>query len=200
MRKIVFVGIVLAMVAPAMASNLDPAAAKPWAAPWGHQATMTVGPNNAVSLDIDNNNGSTGFFWRLPAVESEMFALSGTWSGTGAPQNSWSEVLIFSCTEGWTDAQIGAYIDATANGNAAIVAKKDGWGMGAPTNLSWTNENITAAATGWGPFTIHAECAEVVIALKVGNAATTTYDLTYTPEPAAALLLGLPMLLVRRRR
>jgi hypothetical protein len=54
------------------------------------------------------------------------------------------------------------------------------------------------------PQEIHATCSEVIVALKVGSVGSegswATYDLTYVPEPAAALLLGLPLMLLRRRR
>jgi len=184
------------MAAPALAGNLDLGDAIPWKAPWGNAATATDQGNGVFNLAIQPT-GSAGVFWRLPAYPSELISVCGCWSGdTG--DAGWAEVMMFTSTEGMSDADIIARIDTGAA--ADIVAKKDSWGLNPPN--PWSLESITLAMTN--PQEIHATCAEVVIALKVGTVGTkgswATYDLTYVPEPAAALLLGLPLMLLRRRR
>lgn len=196
MRKALVCVAVLAMAVSAYAGNLDPAAAIPWAAPWGSPATVTNLGGGVVNLDITSNNGSAGIFWRLPAYESEIVQITGTWEGN-CGGSGWAEVMFFSSTAGWSDGDVASRIDT---GNAAdIAAKHDSWGLnGGPV---FGPEPIEAAPMpGGSGFLIHATCDEVIVALKVGNTANVTYDLTYIPEPATALLLGLPLLLFRRRR
>ena len=194
MRKVLCVMAVLAIVAPASATNLDPADAIPWAAPWGNDANVVVQPDGSVTMDV-GGNGSAGIFWRLCALPSEPVSVTGLWDGD-CGGGGWAEVLIFTCTDAMSDDDIGAFIDGTGAGSPEIVAKHDSWDLG-PIVF---NEPIENGATGWGPFEIHATCPEYVIGLKVGNTAVVHFDIDAVPEPASALLLGLPMLLVRRRR
>lgn len=192
--KKAMVFVLLAMAAPALAGNLNLADAKPWAAPWGNPATVSDQGNGVFNLSI--GYGSAGVFWRLPALPSEIVKITGSWTGSTG-NLGWAEVMMFTSTEGLSDAEIANRIDV---GNAAdIVAKKDSWGLNPPNPWGW--EDILAAKTN--PQEIHATCSEVVVALKVGsvgNGTWATYDLTFIPEPAAALLLGLPLMLLRRRR
>ena len=195
MRTLLCVIAALAFAATASAGNLVPDDAIGWAAPWGNPANIVDHGDGTFTAAV-GGNGSAGIFWRLPAWESEMVSVEGMWAGMVGNQNGWAEVMMFTCTEGMSDGDIAARIDA---GNVAgdIVVKKDGWGLNTPP-LVWGMEDIRLAALE--PLEIHATCNEVVIAVKAGNVATLTYDISYVPEPAAALLLGLPMLLVRRRR
>lgn len=191
MRKLAFCGLILALATPAFAGNLDPDAAISWNAPWGAPATVTDLGGGVINLDIATDNGSAGIFWRLPAFPSEIVAITGTWEGD-CGGNGWAEVMMFTSTEGWSDADIATRIDTGATGD--IVAKHDSWALG-PKVFS---EDISAAQIS--PQEIHATCTEVIVALKVGNTANVTYDLTFVPEPAMMLLMGLPALFLRRRR
>ena len=198
MRTLLCLIAALALVAPASAGNLDLGEAIPWAAGWGDPAGVVDNGDGTISASI--NNGSAGVFWRLPAEASETISIEGAWTGTTGAAG-WAEVMMFTCTVGMSDGDIAARID---NGSVApddIRVKKDSWGLNPPNPWGW--EDIAASALA--PLEIHATCDEVIVALKVGHSGSggptqATFDLTYVPEPAAALLLGLPMLLIRRRR
>ncbi|HPD30386.1 MAG TPA: hypothetical protein PLL20_10345 [Phycisphaerae bacterium] len=197
--KKAMVFVLLAMAAPALAGNLNLADAKAWGAPWGQAATVSDQGNGVFNLSI--GYGSAGVFWRLPAFPSEIVRITGTWTGDcgGA---GWAEVMMFTSTEGMSDAEIANRIDT---GNAAdIVAKHDSWGLNGGPAWPWQAIEAAPMTPPGGKYEIHATCAEVVVALKVGQVGQpgtwATYDLTFIPEPAAALLLGLPLMLLRRRR
>ena len=197
MRKVLCLIAVLAMASSAFAGNLDVGAAIPWHAPWGDPADVTDLGGGVINLDIGSNNGSAGIFWRLPAFPSEIVSVTGTWEGD-CGGSGWAEVMFFTSTEGLDDSVVANRMDVGAG--IDIAAKHDSWGLnGGPV---FGPEPIEAAPhpSPGGVFELHATCSEVIIGLKVGNTANVTYDLTYIPEPATALLLGLPLLLVRRRR
>ncbi len=145
--------------------------------------------------------GSFGWYQRISVIPSEIYTLSGCWCGdVCAP--GWAEVMMFTSTEGWSDADVVNRIDT---GNAAdIIVKKDGWGLNPP--CAWDCEDIAYSLhpSGPGSLEIHATCAEIVVALKLGanpGAPWVCYDnLSLVPEPATMLLLGIPVLFLRRRR
>ena len=193
MKKALIVMAVLAMVAPAMAQQAGPLITEfgngtPWYGGWGNSVNA-VYDGNLVTLDV-GGSGSSGLYWRLPAEESEMVELAGTWSGDAT--GGWAEVMFFTSTEGWTDGDVVSRINGPFSTDA-IAKREDG-----PFS-----ENIADNTfPGTGSSIIHATCNEVIVALKVGNAAVITYDLTYVPEPASLMLValgGLPLLLRRRR-
>ncbi|HNS41032.1 MAG TPA: hypothetical protein PKJ56_12420, partial [Promineifilum sp.] len=164
MKKAMVV-VLLAMAAPAFAGNLDLADAIPWKAPWGNAATVADQGGGVFNLSIAPT-GSAGIFWRLPAFPSEIVQITGTWTGDtdGA---GWAEVMMFTSTEGWTDADIISRIDT---GNAAdIVAKHDAWGLNGLPAWGWQPIEAAPMNPPGGLYEIHATCAEVVVALKVGD-------------------------------
>lgn len=198
MKKAMVV-VLLAMAAPAFAGNLDLADAIAWQASWGQAATVSDQGGGVFNLSL--SSGSAGIFWRLPAFPSEIVRITGTWTGDtdGA---GWAEVMMFTSTEGLSDADIASRIDTGAA--ADIVAKHDSWGLNGDPAWAWQPIEAAPANPPGGLYEIHATCAEVIVGLKVGQSGGSgtwaTYDLTFVPEPAAALLLGLPLMLLRRRR
>ena len=176
-----------------------------WRAPWGTNEVWSD-PAGPSSGDLGlSGNGSFGWWQRVPVIPSEIYTLQGEWAGDvgGA---GWAEVMVFTSTEGLTDSDIASRVDTGAAADIAI--KKDSWGLNPPTAWGWEDVNNSKydESPNPPPFEIHMTCAEAVIALKLGSvegggSQWVSYDnLELVPEPAAALLLGLPMLLIRRRR
>lgn len=147
-----------------------------------------------------NATRSFGWFQRIAVQASTTYTLSGCWCGE-LLDHGWAEVMMFTCTEGMSDSDIASRLDT---GNAAdIVAKKDTWGLNPPN--PWDCDNLADSAMN--PFDIHATCNEIVIGMKLGSDTGKAQDrwvcfdhLSLVPEPTTALLLGLPLVLLRRRR
>lgn len=210
MRKALCVLAVLAVVSPALAApvvNGDFSAGESgwtrWSAPWGTGtwAITNAGPTPPEGT-LTTKYGSFGWYQRVPVQVSEIYTLVGTWKGDVSNQG-WAEVGYIMCTEGMTDSQIVSVIDA---GAASITAaKKDGWGMNPPATWNWESIQLSPRPGG-APFEFHATCQEVTIFIKLGtinNSQTMNLsvdNIELVPEPATALLLGLPILFLRRRR
>ena len=171
-----------------------------WRAPWGAGEVWDdpAGPS-AGTLSLPN--GSFGWYQRIQVVPSCDYTIEGEWSGDidGA---GWAEVMLFTCTEGQTEEDVVAIIDSGPT--SAIAVKKDSWGLNPPTQWGWEPIGLSPHPDGPG-LTIHATCAEIVVALKVGDGggsgSTVSFDnLALTPEPATIALLGLGGLALLRRR
>ncbi len=88
-----------------------------------------------------------------------------------------------------------------AGSDAVLIQKWDAWGLptGGPTLASQLNTWVT----GSGSLMLSNTTSTVAFFVKVGGGAGNNVyfdNLTFTPEPVALALLGLPMLLIRRRR
>ncbi len=88
-----------------------------------------------------------------------------------------------------------------AGSNAVLIKKWDAWGLpaGGPTLASQLNTWLT----GSGSLTLTNTTSTVAFFVKVGGGAGNNVyfdNLAFTPEPAALALLGLSLLLIRRRR
>jgi hypothetical protein len=201
-----------------------------WRAPWGINENWSVGPCpgpcnpegcdppceepfGVLTLAPAAAWSSFGWFQRIQVQAGQIYELSGCWCGDVSPLG-WAEVMAFSCTEGVSDDDVISRID-TGNG-ADIAAKKDGWGLNPPDvwdcdeigDAPYGSYNVIMTPTG-PAFEIPATCNEIVIALKLGTGTwNPDHDGMYAcfdnlelvPEPVTALLLGLPMLFLRRRR
>ena len=167
-----------------------------WAAPWG-------GPNNwdasAGVGHLDTGAGSFGWYQRVPVIPSEIYTLVGEWQGdVSAP--GWAEIGVIVSTEGMSDSEVVGVIDGPAGSH--VLAKKDGWGLNPPAAWDW--DSIANAPYEDSNMEVHMTCAEAVVFLKLGSNPGNVWvefdNIELVPEPAAVLLLGLPMLLIRRRR
>ena len=206
MRKLLCVMAVLALAAPVLGAPVvngdfetgDETGWTRWRAPWGNSEVWSVGPGGNPGMAGTNSNSgysSHGWYQRVPVIPSEIYTLVGDWTGdVSAP--GWAELGVIICTEGMTDGDIVSAID----GGQGVVAKKDGWGLNPPDVWGW--ESITNSLIE--PNDIHMTCAEAVVFTKIGSQAgpcTVSFDnIELVPEPTAALLLGLPILFLRRRR
>ena len=176
-----------------------------WRAPWGTNEVWSDPPGPSAGRLELSGNGSFGWYQRMEVIPSEIYTLVGEWQGD-IGSAGWAEIMVFTSTEGMSEQDIVSRIDSGAAADIAI--KKDSWGLNPPTVWGWDDVNNSKfdGSPNPPPFEIHMTCAEAVIALKLGSvqnggAQWVEYDnLELVPEPAAALLLGLPMLLIRRRR
>ena len=219
MRKLVLVSLLTLLMSASSASavNLlvngdwgtgDETGWTRWRAPWGSGENWNVTaagptpPEGTLHLNAAAGTSSFGWYQVVPVPASEPVTIDGDWTGDVSP-TAWAEVMLFSVAPGTSANDIVSRIDSGAG--ADIAAKKDGWGLNPPDVWDWAP--ITAAP-GDGGFEKHS-IGWVVVALKLGtgtwnpnhNGLSASFDnLVLTPEPAAALLLGLPMLLLRRRR
>jgi len=175
-----------------------------WAAPWG-AANWTICadgptlPEGELYL-MQGQTGSFGWYQVVECPESWICTLSADWMGNigGA---GWAEVMLWSTADPNEDHGLRA-----DTGNAADIAyKKDSWGMNPPTSWDWEPASLSPHPDGNGGV-VHS-LGYVVVALKLGSVSGeqvyAEFDnivLTCVPEPATTLLLGLPLLLIVRRR
>ena len=212
MRKMAMIGLV-AMLFTASASaaivngdwNAGEAGWTRWAAPWGagNWAVTANGPTPPEGTAFLNGGqqGSFGWIQIVACPESWICTVNADWAGDidGA---GWAEVMLWSTA----NPDMAANINRADVGNAADIAfKKDSWGMNPPTAWGWQPASASPHPGGNGG-TVHS-LGWAVVALKAGSvsgaAVWTSWDnirLDCTPEPTAALLLGIPALFLRRRR
>jgi hypothetical protein len=204
MKKLAGLLLVLAVVAPASAVNLlvngDFSAGETgwtrWAAPWG-ASNYAVGPTDLQYLN-QGQQGSFGLYQVVPVPASEMVEVSADWAGdiNGA---GWAEVMLY------TSADPNAnWANIADTGNASDIAfKKDSWGMNPPTAWTWQAASLSPHPSGNGGV-IHSEgyvCVATKLGSVSGSAVGVEFDnIVLTPEPATMLLLGIPVLFLRRRR
>ena len=201
MRKAIVVMAMLAFVAPASANLLGPTWSE-YVAGWG-SGSFPI--NTQGTVQIQTGGGSNVAYQVIDVIPGEEYVLSGWATQTSGSSSYWTEVLLFDYTG--QNLAGGDGIDAPAP-DPNIQLKSDGWGMnqdvlkgaGAPFDVNiWGYPNNPARS-----MTITAAGSQIVVAVKVGASGgsndTTFSDMVLLPEPASALLLGLPMLFLRRRR
>jgi hypothetical protein len=164
-----------------------------WRAPWGSGETWTVGSpgNPAPGLTLSAGNASFGSFQIVPVPAGELAVLNGEWKLTTV---GWVEYDLFTMA---TNDPTGAANRIDTGAAADIAFKKDG-GSSLPSFMS-ARTTTNAGFNGGSVVSL----GYVVIGLKLGGfpTGTASFDnITLTPEPVSLLLLGLPMLLIRRRR
>jgi hypothetical protein len=169
-----------------------------WNAPWGPTFTIEVDPIN--ELHLQTNNSSFGVYQAISTVPGQAYTITADWSGVGSLH--WVELQFVN------DDGRAVYDQLDAPVNASIISKIDGWGMnggiagGGPGVLE-----PAAVAKFWYPSglltnTVVATGTTMYVSLKAGAASSVDAwfdNVSVTPEPATLVLLGLSMLLIRRR-
>jgi len=213
MKKIALIGMlaVMAFAVSVNAQNLlvngdfgtgDETGWTRWRAPWGSTEVWSVTSNGPTppegTLSGGGGQGSFGWYQVVEVPASEMVAVEADWAGD-IGSAGWAEIMLYtsdSATADWAGL-------ADAGAAANIAYKKDSWGQNPPTTWDWEKASLSPANNGNGGV-IHS-LGWVCVAVKLGASGAplgvlSVDNITLTPEPAAALLLGLPLLLIRRRR
>jgi hypothetical protein len=162
---------------------------------WSVDATTGATAPPSGKLNAPGNNGNPSFGWyQIVAVPiGETATLDGMWK---LDHVGWCEYDLFTQA-----TNSGSAAASRIDGGAAadIAFKKDG-NSSLPSFMS---ARLTTNS-GFNGGSVASSLGYVVIGLKLGttDANSTAWfdDITLTPEPVSALLLGLPMLLIRRRR
>jgi hypothetical protein len=202
MKKVMLIGMLaVAIASSASGANLlvnpgfetgDETGWTKWGAPWGPSPTAVVSPGYLSNYASEHGTGgSHGLFQAVAVPVGTVVTVDAMWKGSSI---NWTEVML------WTQAAPGGEATRADTGAAADIAfKRDNFGMNPPNTWDWQLASLSPHPSGNGGTVISA--GYVVVATKNGNAGTAWFDnIVLTPEPAAALLLGLPLLLVRRRR
>lgn len=203
MRTLVCALVLLATVSAASGANLltngDFSAGENgwtrWRAPWG--GTEQWDASGGVGLQYGNGgNGSYGWWQAVAVPAGTVVTLSADWNGF-IGDAGWAEVMLY------TSANAGEDWGGRADGGATadIAFKKDSWGLNPPTTWGWEAASLSPMPGGNGGTLISA--GYVAVATKLGGfpLGSVAFDnIVLTPEPASALLLGLGLALVRRRR
>jgi len=166
---------------------------------WGSDMAWTVTNNGPTAPEgtLTCTTGSFGWFQVAEVPVGQEAAVTADWSGNDI---SWAEVMLWTVPVGTTLEDVEATFDS---GPAeAIAYKKDAFGMNPPTTWDWEPAALSPHPSGNGGTVISQGL--VVVGLKLGgqaNSPSLSFDnIVLTPEPAAALLLGLPIVFLRRRR
>ena len=215
MRKAVLLGglAIMLVVAPATNANLltngdwETGDETGWTrtppTSWGDGSdTWVVGapgcaPTPANAGHLSCNKGSFGWYQVVPVPASTVVTVEADWMGNSV---DWCEVMLWTAASEPSDDDVNNVFGPGPE--AAVAYKKDAWGMNPPTTRDWEKASLSPHHNGNGG-TIHS-LGYVVVGLKLGKSgggASAAWDnITLLPEPTAALLLGLPMILLRRRR
>ena len=163
-----------------------------WNSPWGGPFSWSVDATDgqpAPSGKLSAAGGSFGWYQWVPTNPGTIYTISGDWKGQNV---GWAEI-IFGNDDGRSEYD---QLDAPVANN--IVSKEDGG-----ATYGW--QPIDPSSKGSGAVTQVATGPRMLVGLKLGQSgggqSTAWYDnIAVTPEPATAILLGLPILLLRRRR
>ena len=151
-------------------------------------------PNERYAV-VQGTNCNVGIWTVVTDLPiGETLTIDGYWRELDF-DNSWCEVIVIDNEADFPDQVTG---DVTG----PLEYKTDSWGAGGPGAAGGLISD-TAEITNDGDFTT--TDGQVAVLLKVGNnddslVSVAFDDMFITPEPATALLLGLPMLALLRRR
>jgi hypothetical protein len=172
-----------------------------WRAPWGsteNWGVTTSGPTQPEgTLSGGGGQGSFGWYQVVAIPAGTLVSVTADWKGNigGA---GWAEIDLYS------DSNAGANWGGRADvGNANDIAfKKDSWGMNPPTTWGWQPAALSPHPSGNGGVVLSA--GYVCVAVKLGASgqplgSLSVDNIVLTPEPASLLLLGIPLVFVRRR-
>lgn len=155
-------------------------------------------PNATMAL-VGGNSFNGGIYTTVSGLPTNTpLEIDGWWKPTSWPaNNAWAEVIVIA-DDPPPPPQNGSDYNVAAN----LEYKTDSFNAGGLGAGGIGRMSLTAEVTNDGTFTT--TTGQITIILKVGNGSGTTTcafdDIIITPEPTAALLLGLPMLFLRRRR
>jgi len=152
---------------------------------YNYDATSGGAHSGSQYLNISTNGGSNAAYQIVTVAPNVQINLSWAVKGT-ASGGYWTEV-------GWQQLADGATVADPNDSPINLGVKYSNSGFPAvPAN--WTTGNIDLTPTG-NTIAVFVKCG------ASGGSNNSSFDsLVLTPEPAAALLLGLPLLFVRRRR
>jgi len=165
---------------------------------WGINMSWSVTWNGPTPPEgtLAADGGSYGWYQTVPVDPGTPCTVTADWAGHTI---SWAEVMLWSVPAGTSAADIEATFDAGPT--SAIAYKKDAWGMNPPTTWPWEAAALSPHPSGNGGTVISQ--GVVVVGLKLGASGTpgdASFDnVVLTPEPSTALLLGLSLMLLRRR-
>ena len=159
----------------------------PWGGPFNWSVDPTEGqlPSGPPSGKLVLDNGSFGWYQFITVIPDEDYTIVGCWKGINV---GWAEI-IFANDDG---RAVYDQLDAPTN----IACKRDGG-----ATFDWEDIQLSQL----DGTTIHTTGTQVLVGLKLGQSgggtSTAWFDnIDAVPEPTAVLLLGLPMLFLRRRR
>ena len=220
MRRIVWVSLLaLALCATsASAANVldnpdwstyDPAGSEQgwtqWAGPGEWNAQAPGNPTPAGQFTKTGGGGHGGWYQVVEAAAGTEMNVDADWTGDTAG-GGWAEVMLFSFDHDPSHAEVVAVFDLPGGPggpvNQHIAYKHDSFGLPGGATWDWEAASSLPEQGEFNNGTIESD-GWVVVGLKAGGGGgqwAAWDNLVLTPEPATALLLGLPLLFLRRRR
>jgi hypothetical protein len=170
----------------------------PWGSTWGTGVWSIEDGKARIT-----GTGSRGLLQAIPTVPGNSYTITADWAVTG--NLHWGEILFFN-----DDGRaMMTQLDGSGMVQGSIITKVDGWGMNGQTTPGFPALVPAMTEAYWFPGgnftnTVVATGDHMIVSIKAGTAeGNVDYwadNIVVTPEPVTALLIGVSMLLVRRRR